>query len=205
MSIVKLRAGNFPVDGRSVSLQACHDRRVDWTGLRRALAAARIEAGHDSAPKFAKLLGRAKTTVYRVESHETQPDLDTIEMWLRHTSGEPVSLSLMRFDGSAQKNKMDEVARTSSDTAVGDTQPLERDKPLPGENVDDGPRAEASVIPSATADAALLEQFAFALIRAARARRRNGTIRSNDVRATSGGGGGATPSRSTAGSVRRVK
>jgi transcriptional regulator with XRE-family HTH domain len=69
-------------------------RVLDWIAIRRNLADCRRSAGVEES-QLADLIGVDKSTIYRIENVADRPDhrpeLETIESWLRFTTG--VSLS----------------------------------------------------------------------------------------------------------------
>lgn len=100
----KLHPLNFSFRQQPCAMRTCNDGGgcMDWDVIRNALGDARRAAGRESVEDFAIELGVDKTTIYRVEQHQTQPKLELVERWLLVTSGESVGAFFTRLESGAR-------------------------------------------------------------------------------------------------------
>jgi DNA-binding XRE family transcriptional regulator len=188
-------------DGPSAVL-ACNDQGVNWRELRNELARLRVASGHTSVPAFADALGVQKTTIYRIEKHQTEPDITTIEAWLRETTRESIGLFLTRFDDSAQKDIAQPQVVTSAVTPSMDTTDS-ADSPSRSESHGfSGSEVQRSLTPEQLAQ--VFEHLGFALLRAGEGFRVDQTVSAPPDEAAGSGQSRAVSGRKASADVRRL-
>lgn len=115
-----------------MGIHATNSGVVDWIALRIALAEYRRTAGMEEA-ELAAELSISKSTVYRIENTEDEPDhkpkLQTIDAWLRATNAGPLSalftqleaasISRLQTDMTSQNN-LDIIGKESNREVQGE-------------------------------------------------------------------------------------
>lgn len=157
---------------------------VDWEAIRKCLADVRKEAGYDNPSEFSDAKGFDRSTAYRIEKGEQKPGLDTIDEWLRLTTGENLGQFFSRLNaqpveksGSTGENLTFDKDLTSSVMDTFDTVRDHQPRPINvnAEGVSHGTfgarsRLEIKIPQGITeSEARLLEHIGLILIRASNA------------------------------------